>query len=39
MGYVVMVEEASPDAATFGDWLSEQLTMAGWPNVEVVMEW
>jgi hypothetical protein len=39
MGYVVMVEEASPDAATFGDWLSEQLTMAGWPNVEVVTEW
>lgn len=39
MGYVVMVEEASPDAATFGDWLTEQLTMAGWPNVEVVTEW
>ena len=39
MGFVVMVEEASPDAATFGDWLSEQLTMAGWPNVEVVMGW
>ena len=39
MGYVVMVEAASPDAATFGDWLSEQLTMAGWPNVEVVTEW
>lgn len=39
MGYVVMVEEASPDAATFGDWLTEQLTLAGWPNVEVVTEW
>ncbi len=39
MGYVVMVEEASPDAATFGNWLTEQLTLAGWPNVEVVTEW
>ncbi len=39
MGYVVMVEEASPDAANFGDWLTEQLTLAGWPNVEVVTEW
>ena len=39
MGYVVMVEEASPDAANFGDWLTEQLTLAGWPNVEVVMGW
>ena len=39
IGYVVMVEEASPDAANFGDWLTEQLTLAGWPNVEVVMGW
>lgn len=39
MGYVVMVEEASPDAAIFGNWLSEQLTLAGWHNVEVVTEW
>ena len=39
IGYVVMVEEASPDAANFGDWLAEQLTLAGWPNVEVVMGW
>ena len=37
--YVVMVEEASGDAANFGDWLTEQLTLAGWPNVEVVTEW
>ena len=39
MGFVVMVEEASGDATIFGDWLSEQLTLAGWPNVEVVMGW
>ena len=38
-GYVVMVEEASPDAANFGDWLTEHLTLAGWPNVDVVMGW
>ena len=37
--YVVMVEEASGDAANFGNWLTEQLTLAGWPNVEVVMGW
>lgn len=39
MGYIVMVESAAPDAAVFGDWLTEQLAMAGWPNVEVVTEW
>ena len=39
MSYVVMVEEASGDATIFGNWLSEQLTLAGWPNVEVVMGW
>lgn len=39
MGFVVMVEEASGDATIFGDWLTEQLAMAGWPNVEVVTEW
>ena len=39
MGYVVMVEEASGDATIFGNWLTEQLTLAGWPNVEVVMGW
>ena len=39
MSYVVMVEEASGDATIFGDWLTEQLTLAGWLNVEVVMGW
>lgn len=39
MSYVVMVEEASGDATIFGNWLTEQLTLAGWPNVEVVMGW
>ena len=35
----VLIEEASPDAYTFGTLVAEELARHGFPNVSVVTEW